>query len=90
MFIAIKDTKLIAIHEIEWRCRKDAKGLSKSEYWTWLESVTSGDPPVPDYSGEDYEVKEITYLDKIPEIVLWISFMILGFISFRLYLQLNF
>lgn len=40
--------------------------------------------------GKDYEVKEITYLDKIPEIVLWISFMILGFISFRLYLQLNF
>jgi len=38
----------------------------------------------------DYEVKEVTYLDKIPEIVLWISFMILGFISFRLYLQLNF
>ena len=37
-----------------------------------------------------YDLKEITYLDKIPEIVLWISFMILGFISFRLYLQLNF
>jgi|TARA_R100000081_G_C4774771_1_gene147865 hypothetical protein len=39
---------------------------------------------------EDYEVKEVTYLDKIPEIVFWISFMILGFLSFRLYLQLNF
>ena len=58
MFIAIKETKLIAIHEVEWQCRRKAKGLTKSEYWTWLESVTSGDPPVPDYSGEDYEVKE--------------------------------
>ena len=58
MFLAIKDTKIIAIHEAEWRCRKDAKGLSKSEYWTWLKSVTSGDPPIQDYSGEDYEIVE--------------------------------
>ena len=58
MFIAIKETKLIAIHEVEWQCRRKAKGLTKSEYWTWLESVTSGDPPVPDYSGENYEIKE--------------------------------
>ena len=58
MFIAIKDTKIIAIHEVEWQCRRQAKGLSKPEYWTWLESVTSGDPPVPDYSGEDYEIVE--------------------------------
>ena len=59
MFLAIKDTKIISIHEVEWQCRRKAKGISKPEYWTWLESVTSGDPPLPDYSGEDYEVKEI-------------------------------
>ena len=58
MFIAIKETKLIAIHEVEWQCRRKAKGLSKPEYWTWLESVTSGDPPVADYSDEDYEIVE--------------------------------
>ena len=58
MILAIKDTKIIAIHEQEWQCRRNAKGISKSEYWTWLESVTSGDPPVPDYSGEDYEIVE--------------------------------
>ena len=58
MFIAIKETKLIAIHEVEWQCRRKAKGLTKSEYWTWLESVTSGDPPVPDYSSENYEIIE--------------------------------
>ena len=56
MFIAIKDTKLIAIHEVEWQCRRRAKDLDKSDYWTWLESVTT--EGVPDYSGEDYEVVE--------------------------------
>ena len=58
MFIVIKETKLIAIHEVEWQCRRKAKGLSKPEYWTWLESVTSGDSPVADYSDEDYEIVE--------------------------------
>ena len=67
MFLAIKDTKIITIHEVEWQCRRNAKGLSKPEYWTWLESVTSGDPPVPDFSGEDYEIVEtdelLSYVD---------------------------
>ena len=58
MFTAIKNTKLIAIHELEWQCRRKAKGLSKPEYWTWLATVTSGDPPVYDFSGEDYEIVE--------------------------------
>ena len=61
MFISIKDTKVIAIHEAEWQCRKNAKGLSKPEYWTWLESVTSEDEngvKSYDFSGEDYEIVE--------------------------------
>ena len=57
MFIATKDTKLIVIHETEWQCRRYAKGLSKPEYWTWLESVTTDG--VPDYSGEDYEIIKV-------------------------------
>ena len=32
--------------------------MSKPEYWTWLATVTSGDPPVYDFSGEDYEIVE--------------------------------
>ena len=56
MFIAIKDTKVIAIHELDWQCRRRAKGLDKSDYWTWLESITT--EGVPDYSGEDYEIVE--------------------------------
>ena len=56
MFIATKDTKVIAIHEVEWQCRRKAKGLDKSAYWPWLESVTT--EGVPDYSGENYEIVE--------------------------------
>ena len=58
MYIAIKDTKIIGIHEVEWECRRGAKGLDTPSYWTWLDTVTSGDPPVSDFSGEDYEIVE--------------------------------
>ena len=61
MFIATKDTKVIAIHEVEWQCRREAKGLSKPEYWTWLETVTSENEEgtkTYDFSGEDYEIVE--------------------------------
>ena len=47
MFLAIKDTKIIDIHEVEWQCRRNAKGLDKSDYWTWLESITT--EGVPEY-----------------------------------------
>ena len=61
MFIAVKDTKLIAIHEVEWQCRMIAKGIDKTSYWIWLESVTSEDEngrKTYDFSGEDYEIIE--------------------------------
>ena len=71
MFIATKETKLIAIHETEWQCRRYAKGLSKPEYWTWLATVTSEDEngvKTYDFSGEDYEIVEtdapLSYQDK--------------------------
>ena len=70
MFIAIKDKKVIAIHEVEWQCRRFAKGISISEYWTWLESVTTEDEngvKTHDFSGEDYEIVEtdepLSYVD---------------------------
>ena len=58
MYISHKSNVIQQIEELEWQCRRKTKGLSKPEYWTWLESVTSGDPPVPDFSGEDYEIVE--------------------------------
>ena len=61
MYISHKSNVLQAVHETEWQCRKNTKGQTKTEYWTWLDSVTSGDPPVVDYSGETgYTIVECT------------------------------
>ena len=61
MFIVHKSNVLQIVHETEWQCRRRVKGLSKPEYWAWLDSVTSGDPPVVDYSGETgYTIVECT------------------------------
>ena len=86
MFIATKDTKIIAIHEVEWQCRRNAKGLDKSDYWTWLESVTT--EGVPDYSGEDYEVVEtdapLSYESTVDGVTSTISFNESGHITLDL------
>ena len=61
MFISHKSNVLQKVHETEWQCRRKVKGLNKSEYWAWLDSVTSGDPPVVDLSGETgYTIVECT------------------------------
>ena len=53
MFISHKSNVIQQVHETEWQCRRKTKGLSKPEYWAWLETITSGDRhPVVDYSGE--------------------------------------
>ena len=61
MFISHKSNVLQTVHETEWQCRRNTKGQSKPEYWAWLNSVTSGDPPVVDLSGETgYVIVECT------------------------------
>ena len=61
MYISHKSNVLQTVHGTEWQCRRLVKGLNKSEYWTWLASVTSGDPPVVDLSGETgYTIIECT------------------------------
>ena len=61
MYISHKSNVIQQVEETEWQCRRKTKGLSKPEYWTWLDSVTSGDPPEPDYSGETgYSIVECT------------------------------
>jgi len=52
MYISHKSNVIQQVHETEWQCRRNTKGLSKPEYWVWIETITSGDPPVVDYSGE--------------------------------------
>ena len=61
MYISHKNNIIQQINDTEWNCRRQTKGLDKPEYWAWLDSVTSGDPPVADYSGETgYVIVECT------------------------------
>ena len=60
MYISHKSNVLQTVHETEWQCRRKVKGLNKSEYWTWLETITDSDGVV-DYSGETgYTIVECT------------------------------
>ena len=60
MYISHKSNKLLKVFETEWEVRRQSKGMYKSEYWTWLESITSGDPPVVTYPSEDFTIVECT------------------------------
>ena len=51
MFVSHKSNIIQQISETEWECRRTTKGLSKPEYWTWIETITDSDGVV-DYSGE--------------------------------------
>ena len=57
MYISHKSNVIQHISDAEWDCRRLSKGISLSEYWVWLESVTTvTDDEYPittiDYSGE--------------------------------------
>ena len=58
MFISHKSNVLQQVHETEWQCRRLSKGMSKPEYWAWIETITSGDPPVVTYPSEDFKIVE--------------------------------
>ena len=61
MYISHKSNTIQHISDVEWDCRRMTKEMSLSEYWAWLDSVTSGDPPVVDLSGETgYVIVECT------------------------------
>ena len=51
MYISHKTNVLQQVHETEWQCRRNTKGLSKPEYWAWEETIKDSDG-VPDYSDE--------------------------------------
>ena len=61
MFISHKSNVIQQVHEQEWQCRRKTKGMTKPEYWAWIDTITSGDPPTVDYSGETgYTIVECT------------------------------
>ena len=51
MFISHINNTIQQITEMEMDCRRKMKGQSKSEYWTWFDSITD-DHGIPDYSDE--------------------------------------
>jgi len=63
MFISHKSNVLQTVHETEWQCRRNSKGQDKSEYWTWLASITTQDDngnDVVTYPSEDFTIVECT------------------------------
>ena len=59
MFISHKSNVLQRVHETEWQCRRMSKGMSKPEYWTWIETITDADGVVT-YPSEDFTIVECT------------------------------
>jgi len=63
MYISHKSNVLQYIHETEWQCRRNSKGQNKSEYWTWIASITTQDDDGNDvitYPSEDFTIVECT------------------------------
>ena len=63
MYISHKSNALQQVHETEWQCRRMSKGLDKSEYWTWLATITTQDErghDVVTYPSEDFTIIECT------------------------------
>jgi hypothetical protein len=63
MYISHINNVIQQVEELEWECRRKAKGLSKPEYWTWLSSITSQDEnghDVVTYPSEDFTIVECT------------------------------
>ena len=63
MYISHKSNVLQTVHETEWQCRRKVKGLSKSEYWTWIATITTQDENGHDvitYPSEDFTIVECT------------------------------
>ena len=87
MFISHKSNVIQQVNEVEWQCRRLTKGMSKPEYWAWLETITSDDdPPVIDYSGETgYTIVECTDEDVSARLVQLSDYQAKGVYNIKYY-----
>jgi hypothetical protein len=61
MFISHINNVIQQISDVEWNCRRKTKGLDKSEYWTWLATITTQDSDGYDvitYPSETFTIVE--------------------------------
>jgi hypothetical protein len=61
MFITHKNNILQNVEDVEWMCRRSSKGLTNSEYWTWIGTITTQDDgghDVVTYPSEDFTIVE--------------------------------
>ena len=62
MYISHKSNVLQSVQDTEWNCRRMSKGLSKPEYWTWLDTITTVDAETEmetiTYPSEDFTIVE--------------------------------
>ena len=80
MYISHKSNILQQVEETEWQCRRLTKGMTKPEYWDWIGTITSGDPPVVDYEGEtDYTIVECTDEDVEARLVQLVDYVAFSF-----------
>jgi len=59
MYISHKSNVIQQFHETEWQCRRLSKGMSKPEYWTWIETITDSEGVIT-YPSEDFTIVECT------------------------------
>ena len=63
MFISHKSNVIQQVYGTEWECRRFSKGLSLTEYWVWIASITTQDDKGNDvvtYPSEDFTIVECT------------------------------
>ncbi len=57
MFISHKSNVIQHIQDLEWDCKRKSKGMTKPEYWAWVETITDADGVVT-YPSENFTIVE--------------------------------
>jgi hypothetical protein len=86
MFVAHKSNQILSIEELEWECRRKAKGIKTlGEYWAWIETITDSEGVIT-YPSEDFTIVEVKDEDerRIDDLMSYISFGGIEFPSYNI------